>query len=60
MEVMAIIETKAGKIQGYSENDVEVYKGIPFAEPPVGELRFLPPVAKKAWDGVLEAKKYGP
>ncbi|MFX1323764.1 MAG: carboxylesterase/lipase family protein [Promethearchaeota archaeon] len=60
MEVMAIIETKAGKIQGYSENGVEVFKGIPFAEPPVGELRFLPPIAKEPWDGVLEAKEYGP
>ncbi|MFX0081708.1 MAG: carboxylesterase/lipase family protein [Candidatus Hodarchaeota archaeon] len=60
MEVMAIIETKTGKLQGYSEKGVEVYKGIPYAEPPIGDLRFLPPVAKEPWDGVLDATKYGP
>ncbi|MHA1992805.1 MAG: carboxylesterase/lipase family protein [Candidatus Hodarchaeales archaeon] len=59
MEIMAIIETKSGKIQGYSENDVEVYKGIPYAEAPIGDLRFRPPVSKKSWDGVLEAKEIG-
>jgi para-nitrobenzyl esterase len=60
MEVMAIIDTKTGKVQGYTEKGVEVYKGIPFAEPPIGDLRFLPPVAKEPWDGVLDATKYGP
>ena len=29
MEILAVIETKSGKVQGYSENGVEVYKGIP-------------------------------
>ena len=57
---MAIIETKTGKIQGYNENGVEVYKGIPFAEPPIVDLRFQPPVAKEPWDDVLDATKYGP
>ena len=60
MEIKAIIETKTGKIQGYNENGVEVYKGIPFAEPPIGDLRFQPPVAKEPWDDVLDATKYGP
>ncbi len=60
MELSTVIETKSGKIQGYSENDVEVYKGIPYGEPPTGDLRFCPPVAKKPWDGVLDAKAYGP
>ena len=51
---MVIIETKSGKIQGYSEIGVEAYKGIPFAEPPIGDLRFSPPIAKEPWDGLLE------
>ena len=59
MEVMAIIETKSGKVKGYNEKGVEVYKGIPYAEPPIGDLRFRPPVAKEPWDGVLDATKYG-
>lgn len=60
MEKLAVIETKSGKVQGYNEKGVEVYKGIPYAEPPIGDLRFSPPVVKKHWDGVLEAKEYGP
>jgi para-nitrobenzyl esterase len=60
LETSTIIETKAGKIQGYGENGVKVYKGIPYGEPPTGDLRFRPPVAKKPWEGVLEAKEYGP
>ncbi|MHA2270208.1 MAG: carboxylesterase/lipase family protein [Promethearchaeota archaeon] len=55
-----IIKTKYGKIQGYYENGIEIYKGIPYAEPPIGDLRFRPPVAKEAWDGVLDATKFGP
>jgi len=60
MNKMAVIETKYGKIQGYSENGLEIFKGIPYAEAPVGDLRFSPPVAKKSWDSVLDATKYGP
>jgi para-nitrobenzyl esterase len=59
MEIMAIIETKSGKVQGYKENEVEVYKGIPYGKTPVDDLRFLPPVAIEPWKGVLDASKYG-
>ncbi len=57
---MTLIETKAGKIQGYSKEGVEIFKGIPYAEPPIGDLRFSPPVPKKSWDSVLEVKDFGP
>ncbi|MFX1452379.1 MAG: carboxylesterase/lipase family protein [Promethearchaeota archaeon] len=59
MNKTAIIETKSGKIQGYTENGLEIFKGIPYAEPPIEDLRFRQPIAKKAWDGVLDATKYG-
>ena len=34
---------------------VDVFRGIPFAEPPVGPLRFRPPVAKEPWTGTYDA-----
>ena len=46
MEKSNIIETKTGKIQGYKQEGLEIFKGIPFAEPPIGKLRFSPPVKK--------------
>jgi para-nitrobenzyl esterase len=55
-----IIETEAGKIQGYIENGISIFKGIPYAEPPVGELRLNYPVLKEVWDGVIDALKFGP
>jgi len=57
---MTLVTTKHGKIQGYSENGVEIFKGIPYAEAPIGELRFSPPVAKKSWERVLKAIEFGP
>ena len=59
MNKTVIIETKSGKIQGYKENGIEIFKGIPYAEPPIDDLRFSPPVAKKQWDDVLDATEYG-
>jgi CubicO group peptidase (beta-lactamase class C family) len=38
-----VVTTKSGKIVGSFENDLYVFKGIPYAEPPVGELRWMPP-----------------
>ena len=55
-----IIEIKAGEIQGYIDKDISIFKGIPYAEPPIGELRLNTPVLKTSWDGVLEAINFGP
>jgi para-nitrobenzyl esterase len=54
-----VVATKSGKIVGKFENDLYIFKGIPYAVPPVGELRWLPPQPVKKWDGVLEAKEFG-
>ena len=59
MNKTVIIETESGKIQVYKEDGIEIFKGIPYAEPPVEDLRFSPPVAKKQWDDVLDAAEYG-
>ncbi|GAH00498.1 unnamed protein product, partial [marine sediment metagenome] len=53
------IETKSGKVQGYIGEGLEIFKGIPFAEPPVGDLRFKAPVEKKSWNDVFDASSYG-
>ena len=59
IEKTDIIETKSGKVQGYRKNGLEIFKGIPYVEAPIGELRFKPPIAKKPWEGILDATKYG-
>lgn len=55
-----IVETELGKIEGYSEKGIDIFKGIPYAEPPIGEFRFAPPREKESWEGVLDATQYGP
>jgi len=55
-----IIKTTSGKIEGYTEDGLSIFKGIPYAEPPIGDLRFRPPVKKGLWEGVLETTEYGP
>jgi para-nitrobenzyl esterase len=59
MDKSDIINTSSGKIQGYEENGVVIFKGIPYAEPPIDDLRFSPPVVKKKWDEVLDVTEYG-
>jgi len=41
-------------------DDVPVFRGIPFAQPPVGALRFAAPTPPRPWDGVREALAFGP
>jgi len=40
--------------------DIHVYKGIPFAAPPVGDLRWKPPQPAASWQGVKECTEFGP
>ena len=43
-----------------TRNDIQTYLGVPFAKPPVGDLRWKAPQPLDAWKGVLETKKFGP
>lgn len=57
-----IVNTKYGNIRGkFGENPAAVeFLGIPFAKPPVGELRFCPPEEPEEWKGVLDCTHYTP
>jgi len=56
----APIEVTGGMIEGAVEDGVRVYKGIPYAAPPVGDLRWKPPQPVEPWDGVRNATEFGP
>ncbi len=60
MENDIIVETTHGKIRGYSRIGLIKFKGIPYAAPPVGELRFKPPAPVDPWEEVRDATKYSP
>jgi para-nitrobenzyl esterase len=50
--------TQAGLVQGVTKDGITVYKGIPFAAPPVGDLRWRAPEPPAAWTGVRSADKF--
>jgi len=54
-----VIETDAGPVQGAIQDEVEFFKGIPFAAPPVGELRWRAPQPVAKWSAVRQAVRYG-
>jgi para-nitrobenzyl esterase len=55
-----IVNTANGQVEGIIENEkVFAFKGIPFAQPPVGNLRWKEPQPVKNWEGVLKADHFG-
>ena len=56
-----IAQTSSGKVKGQLGSDgILVFKGIPYARPPVGELRFKPPQPPKPWSDTFKAVMFGP
>jgi para-nitrobenzyl esterase len=53
---IAVAETELGKVAGYMENGIYIYKGIPYAK----AERFMPPMAVDKWEGVRSSRAYGP
>ncbi len=50
----------SGSVRGRTEDGLAVFRGIPFARPPVGELRLAAPMPVAPWNGVREAVAFGP
>lgn len=55
-----IVATDAGKVEGIQENGFISFKGIPFAAPPVGDLRWKEPQPVTPWGGIFKADSFGP
>ena len=59
----AVVSVEGGKLAGAPSplgDEVMVYRGVPFAAPPVGDLRWRPPQPAPGWDGVRDATEAGP
>ena len=54
------VNTAEGTVAGLRVGGVNEFRGIPYALPPVGDLRWQPPVAAKPWEGVRQATEFGP
>ena len=57
---LGVVTTAFGDVSGVYENGVTYYKGVPYAAPPVGGLRWAAPVDPEPWDGVLACDEYAP
>src|SRR3974390_2988353 len=54
------VKTKSGIVEGKDDGAVHAFLGIPYAAPPVGDLRWKPPVPAVNWAGVRKATDFGP
>ncbi len=55
-----IINTIYGKLKGIDHGSYAEFRKVPYAKPPIKELRFKPPVKPDPWDGVLDATEFAP
>lgn len=54
-----VVETRSGRVEGTEQAGAVVFRGIPFARPPVGAMRLRPPAAEEPWRGVRPAFEHG-
>ena len=57
-EMRAVVETSAGKVEGCYSEGLFIFKGVPYAAPPTGPLRWMPPEEVKPWQGVRPAFEF--
>ena len=55
---LSVIKTENGLVSGYKNGEISIFQGIPFAQPPLGELRWKAPQPVKNWTGVLKCEKF--
>jgi para-nitrobenzyl esterase len=55
-----VVDAPAGRVRGTSDGGIRVFRGLPFAQPPVGARRWRPPVEMPPWSGVRDASAFGP
>jgi para-nitrobenzyl esterase len=55
----AIVTLSLGLLEGIHQEGLAVFKGVPYAAPPVGERRWQPPQPVEPWQGVLQARQFG-
>ena len=58
--VPTTVQTRQGSLRGSLEDGIHVFRGVPYAQPPVGDLRWRRPQPLEPWDGVREAVDFGP
>ena len=56
----APVKVDGGQVDGKVEDGLTIYRGLPFAAPPVGDLRWKAPARAAKWEGVRDATAYGP
>ena len=56
----AAVRVTSGELIGRDEAGLFVFRGVPYAQPPLGELRFAPPQAAEPWSGTRDAFEFGP
>src|SRR3954469_4972776 len=57
-----VVKTNSGQISGSRSDDksVHIFKGIPFAAPPIGDLRWKAPQPVKPWQGIKQTTAFAP
>ena len=55
-----LVHAPAGTVRGEAQGELNVFKGLPYAQPPVGALRWTPPGELPRWNGERDATKFGP
>ena len=59
---LGVVKTKYGLLSGVNvpESNITVFKGVPFAKPPVGDLRWKAPQPPESWEGIKNADTFAP